>query len=105
MSYCRIGGDSDCYILDHAYEGLVCMGCTLMPYSEDDLMPITFIAGTDYQKMLDHIAEHRYIGDYIPFRVDERLKEEMKNIEEYMAGARKHIESCHDLWCVGCEEK
>jgi hypothetical protein len=104
MSYCRIGGESDCYIFDHAYEGLVCMGCTLMPYNKDDLMPCTFIAGQDRQKMLDHIAEHRYIGDRIPLSVDERFKEEMKNIEEYMAGARKHIESCHDLWCVGCEE-
>jgi hypothetical protein len=104
MSYCRFG-EADAYIYYSAYDALVCMACSLMPIRDDELFPDTFIAETDYQKMLDHIAEHRYIGDYIPFSVDERLKEEMKNIEEYMAGAKKHIESCQDLWCVGCDEK
>lgn len=104
MSYCRFG-EADAYIYYSAYDALVCMACSLMPIKDDELFPDTFIAETDYQKMLDHIAEHRYIGDYIPFNVDERLREEMKNIEEYMAGAAKHVDSCDDLWCPGCEER
>jgi hypothetical protein len=104
MSYCRFG-EADAYIYYSAYDALVCMACSLMPIKDDELFPDTFIAETDYPKMLDHIAEHRNNGDYIPFSVDERLKREMQNISEYMAGAAKHVDSCDDLWCPGCEER
>ena len=112
MSYCRFL-EADAYIYDDVYHGIICCACLLldegeMEYSEFFKMELPkmnhFVAGYDRQKMLDHIAEHRHVHHYIPLDVDERLKEEMKNIEEYMAGARKHIESCHDLWCVGCEK-
>jgi len=104
MSYCRFG-EADAYIYYSAYDALVCMACSLMPTRDDELFPDTFIAETDYQKMLDHISEHRNNGDYIPFSVDERLKREMQNISEYMADAAKHVDSCDDLWCPGCEER
>ena len=76
MSYCRFG-EADAYIYDDINNGIVCMACSLMTIGDDSPFPDTFIAGYDRQKMLDHIAEHRYIGDRIPFDVDKRLKEEM----------------------------
>jgi hypothetical protein len=101
LSYCRFG-EADAYIFDHAYEGLVCMGCTLMPYTDDDLMPCTFIAGYDRQKMLDHIAEHRYIGDRIPFEVDERLREEMKHDDMCLHRAEIQ-EILNPIMCTYCQ--
>jgi hypothetical protein len=78
MSYCRFG-EADAYIYYDVRDDLVCMACLLMPIRDNELFPDTFIAGNDYQKMLDHISEHRYTGDHIPFEVDERLREEMKS--------------------------
>lgn len=80
MSYCRFG-ESDAYIFDHIYHGLFCQVCFLMPeethysafFEEDITINTDFIAGYDYDKMLDHIAEHRAAGHYIPEDVDERL--------------------------------
>jgi len=76
LSYCRFG-EADAYIYDDVNSGLVCMACLLMPIRDNELFPDTFIAGQDRQKMLDHIAEHRYIGDHIPLSVDGRLRKEM----------------------------
>lgn len=81
MSYCRFG-EADVYIYDDVYFGIICAGCHLMydgemQYSSvlDADLPVLkdFVAGYDRQKMLDHIAEHRYVHDCIPFDVDERL--------------------------------
>jgi hypothetical protein len=44
--------------------------CSITPLSEN------FIAGYDYNKILNHIAEHRAAGDYIPFMVDKELIKE-----------------------------
>jgi hypothetical protein len=35
-----------------------------------------FVAGYDYDMMINHIAEHRAAGDYVPTRVDEELIKE-----------------------------
>lgn len=37
-----------------------------------------FVAEYDYDKMLDHIQDHRKNGDYIPEDVDERLENERR---------------------------
>lgn len=87
MSYCRFGS-ADAYIYDDAYYGIICCACSLLDtgetkYSElfKTTVPVmhNFVAGYDRQKMLDHIAEHRYAHHYISLDVDERLREEMQN--------------------------
>jgi len=84
MSYCRFI-EADAYIYDDVYYGIICCACSLMPLHEstpNKFFPETiminnnFIAEYDYDKMLNHVAEHRAAGDYIPEDVDERLIEE-----------------------------
>lgn len=80
MSYCRFI-ESDAYIYDDITYGLICCMCLLSPIREeyDDRLNMNvsvasdFIAGYDYDKMLDHIAQHRAMGYYIPQYVDEQL--------------------------------
>lgn len=87
MSYCRFG-EADVYIYDDVYHGIICCACSLLDTGETAYneffkaeLPVmhNFVAGYDRQKMLDHIAEHRYVHHYIPWDVDERLKEEMES--------------------------
>lgn len=81
MSYCRFGR-ADAYIFNHVNFGLVCMACALMPITEEnDPFPDTFVAGEDIQKMLDHIEDHRDMGNFIPYDVDNRLRKEIKHKE------------------------
>lgn len=122
MSYCRFG-EADVYIYDDAYYGIICCACSLLDTGETKYstvfkteMPVihNFVAGYDRQKMLEHIAEHRYVHHYVPWDVDERLKEE---IEEDLQKARAlteatqdllrgedHVDWCRDLYCGGCYE-
>jgi len=84
MSYCRFG-EADAYIYDHISQGLICCACSLMPVREviggvffnvelePYYFPEDFVAGSDYDAMLAHIAEHRAAKDYIPEDVDEHL--------------------------------
>lgn len=69
MSYCRFS-EADAYIYDDSYYGLLCAWCSMGIASEN------FVAGYNYDLMLDHIHRHREQGDYIPEHVDERLREE-----------------------------
>jgi hypothetical protein len=84
MSYCRFS-EADAYIYDDYRYGIVCCACALLdegdlqysPLLETDVPVLhNFVAGYDYDKILDHINDHRYNGYYIPLDVDERLKEE-----------------------------
>jgi hypothetical protein len=121
MSYCRFG-EADAYIYDDAYYGIICCACSLLDkgktevaeYGDEEPIFYNFVAGYNRQKMLDHIAEHRYVHHYIPLDVDERLKEE---IEEDRQKARAlteatqdllrgedHVDWCRDLYCGGCYE-
>lgn len=87
MSYCR-WGESDMYIFDHVDKGIVCFACPSMPSHKYD-SPLfgdewhineDFVAGYDYDKMLEHIDMHRKEGYYIPDDVDERLREERDGV-------------------------
>lgn len=69
MSYCRFL-EADAYIYDDISYGILCCMCWMMPDANN------FVAGYDYDMMLNHIAEHRAAGDYIPTRVDEELIKE-----------------------------
>lgn len=98
MSYCRFI-EADAYIYDDSLHGLYCCACSLskveMVYSDffKTEMPASegFIAGYDYDKMLDHIEEHRKAGHYIPADVDERLIFERECKHDYNSeGFCKH---------------
>ena len=92
MSYCRFI-EADAYIYDDSHYGLYCCACLLMPiktkynkfFKKDMSMNEGFVAGYDYDKMLNHVAEHRAADHYIPLDVDDRL------IEDYndFSSARK----------------
>lgn len=82
MSYCRFS-EADVYIYDDVHYGIICCACWLMPGRdvETDLfgefqryfINENFVAGTDYDKVLSHIVEHRDAGHYVPDHVDRRL--------------------------------
>jgi hypothetical protein len=104
MSYCRFI-EADAYIYDDVYFGLYCMGCSIMPlkteystfFKEDMTFYESFSAGYDYDKMLEHVAEHRAKGDYIPEEVDERLIFERDCKHDYNSdGVCKHCWSKKD---------
>lgn len=91
MSYCRFG-EADAYIF-LSTSGLECCGCFLAP-QEKYPEPYTNMFGITREEyslpvgpfetareMLDHIAEHRAAGHYIPEHVDERLKEEYPDLD------------------------
>jgi hypothetical protein len=87
MSYCRFV-EADAYIYDDAFYGLYCSSCSLMPiknvynslFKKNILGYQSFIAGSDYDKMLAHITEHRAADHYIPLDVDKMLIEERDNL-------------------------
>ena len=80
MSYCRFI-EADAYIYDDIRYGLICCMCLMSPiveeydYALNMNVSVTsdFIAGHDYDRMLNHVAEHRAKGHYVPEDVDERL--------------------------------
>ena len=80
MSYCRFI-EADAYIYYDVKFGLYCMACSLMPlktqyspiFEQEMTFHESFAAGSDYDKMLAHVVEHRAKKDYIPKDVDERL--------------------------------
>jgi hypothetical protein len=90
MSYCRFS-EADAYIYDDVSYGLYCCACSLAPkktiynsfFKETVTMHQGFEAGYDYDLMLNHIAEHREAGDYIPTEVDETLQLERDCTHEY----------------------
>lgn len=67
MSYCRFI-EADAYIYDDVYYGIICCACSMGVEMEN------FVAGYDYDLMLQHIADHRAQKDFIPLDVDERLR-------------------------------
>ena len=98
MSYCRFI-EADAYIYDDVYYGLYCCACSLsnveIKYNSFFQMEIPaydgFACGYDYDKMLEHIAEHRAAGHYIPEDVDERLIFERECKHDYNSeGFCKH---------------
>jgi hypothetical protein len=104
MSYCRFI-EADAYIYDDVHFGLYCMGCSIMPlkteystfFKKDMTFNESFTAGYDYDKMLEHVAEHRAKGDYIPEDVDERLIFERDCKHDYNSdGVCKHCWSKKD---------
>lgn len=76
MSYCRFV-EADVYIYDDISLGIICCACSMQPVTETGIFPGNFVAEYDRQLMLDHIAEHRQQGDYVPEHVDKELKAEM----------------------------
>lgn len=98
MSYCR-WGESDMYIFDHVDLGLVCFACPDMPSEEVESTLFNevmtehdhFVAGYDFNKMLEHVDMHRKQGYHIPITADERLIRDRDCVHEY-----------HDDVCILC---
>lgn len=63
MSYCRFI-EADVYIYMDVGGWLTCCACPLRD---------TWFKAWDTQSMLDHIAEHRKAGHYVPASVDDEL--------------------------------
>lgn len=80
MSYCRFT-ESDAYIYDDINYGLLCCMCLLSPVREeyDDRLNMNisitndYVVGHDYDRMLNHISQHREKGHFVPSYVDEQL--------------------------------
>lgn len=77
MAYCRFI-EADAYIYDDIRHGIICCACTMGVLELEN-----FIAGYDYDLMLEHIAEHRKQNDHIPYSVDEQLIFERDCIHEF----------------------
>lgn len=78
MSYCRFL-EADAYIYDDSIYGIICCGCSMG-------VDGNFIAGYNYDLMLQHISEHRAQKDFIPLDVDERLRFERDCVHEWEDG-------------------
>jgi hypothetical protein len=66
MSYCRIGGDSDVYVIDHVDGGTACY----CGRDEADRLMTK-------PEMLGHLLAHRDRGDKVPQRALDRLTAEI----------------------------
>lgn len=66
MSYCRVGADSDVYVIDHVDGG---MACYCGRPEADRLMT--------KPEMLGHLLAHRDRGDVVPQRALDRLTSEI----------------------------
>ncbi len=74
MSYCRYDGESEAYI----YAGKDAIYCCMCRFSDsDNVRDFEFKTRAG---VLRHVARHRAAGHNIPFRVDQRLRREIKEI-------------------------
>lgn len=91
MSYCRFIG-SDAYIYP-SRRGIECCGCTLVepiPLEEPhiDIFGIAWehefpeVVFKTSRAALQHIAEHRAAGDYIPTTADEGIKQDYPDLDK-----------------------
>ena len=69
MSYCRMGADSDVYVIHSVFGGMVC-------YCDDEVGPMT------KPEMVEHLLEHRAEGWQVPQRALDRLYREIAAEEE-----------------------
>jgi archaellum biogenesis ATPase FlaH len=72
MSYCRIGNDSDVYVLGNGDGGIQCMCCRLLENWYD-----SFTCSTE-QEMLEHLEQHKSVGHKVPRYAINRLRRETK---------------------------
>lgn len=69
MSYCRIGGDSDVYVIHSVFGGMVC-------YCDGEVGPMS------RREMVEHLLQHREEGWLVPQRALDRLYREIAAEEE-----------------------
>ena len=77
MSYCRMGKDSDLYVL-HAGYGFECVNCKLQPKYQGYGMHMSTVRKTRKQ-MIKHINQHIEAGHKVPERAISRLNNEIRN--------------------------
>jgi hypothetical protein len=80
MSYARMNGfDSQVYIYHHYMGFIECCGCSLTePEGSEDF---GFFKANTAREILAHMDEHRAVGDLVPDRAYERIKEEYPNLD------------------------
>lgn len=71
MSYCRLGDDSDVYVLAATDDRFWCVAC---PMRQD-----TWTCRTR-GKLIEHLRAHRRAGHRVPDRVFGRLRREMEEL-------------------------
>ena len=77
MSYCRFGwDDSDVYVFGTG-DRIECCACLRHRSSG---LPASFIAETE-QEMIDHLLQHRALGDTVPQAALDRLEAERDGVE------------------------
>jgi hypothetical protein len=80
MSYCRFS-NADAYIYE-AEEGFTCCGCRI---AESGM----FVCETELE-MIEHIAQHRKAGHFVPTYVDDMLRDE---VSDYIATLEAEVEA------------
>lgn len=80
MSYCRFS-NADAYIYE-AEEGFTCCGCRI---AESGM----FVCETELE-MIEHIAQHRKAGHFVPTYVDDMLRDE---VSDYIATLESEVEA------------
>lgn len=81
MSYARFGAEeSDVYVYPH-YQGFIeCCGCHLI--EPETHQKFGFFKANTAREILEHLDEHREVGDLVPERAYVRIKEEYPNLDE-----------------------
>lgn len=74
MSYCRWNGiDSDVYVIATYYQGKEAWDCICCSIATNNLMGLVHTR----QEMLDHLLEHRLVGNRVPQYAIDRLQKEI----------------------------
>ena len=74
MSYCRMNGkDSDVYVYQSVYGGIVCCACRITPVYD---WWADVNTGDEPLVMLQHLTLHEAVGHRVPWRALERLAQE-----------------------------
>lgn len=79
MSYCRNNGvDSDVYVINSGKKW-ECLGCPRAPRVNHQMFNVKgWVSFETRQGILDHLLEHRRLGDKVPNRALERLRREIR---------------------------
>ena len=76
MSYCRMGDDSNVYVIRNMLGTLECLACRISGEPKEDGLRYGYFAVDLEDEMIEHLLEHRRQGWKVPERAIERLRRE-----------------------------